>query len=61
MKFWGVHASRVWAKASRLRELSKTVIEPTRRFQNRHPAMKDCFDETSKPTRETRALPDLKA
>jgi hypothetical protein len=41
---WVAHASRVQAKPSRVRELFR----------------EDCFGETPKPTRETRAFPKQK-
>ena len=54
--FWGAHASRVWAKPSRIRELLL-------RFRKRDIATKIkgrsnelCFGETSKPARNTRAV-----
>jgi hypothetical protein len=44
---WVAHASRVLAKAFRFRELVFTLA-------------KDCFGESPKPTRETRALPRMR-
>jgi hypothetical protein len=43
MQFWVAQAARLLAKAARFRELS---------------VFKDCFGETPKPARGTRALPN---
>ena len=48
----GAHASRVWATASRRRELFMN-----RSMVRKVGGRKACFGETPKPTRETRALP----
>ena len=54
-EFWGAHASRVLASASRDRELSFEIVNALGGAAEKQ----DCFGVTPKPARETRALPRL--